>query len=181
MQGDGAPSWADPDQFPNLAGMDTSDFDFTSLPDALGEFDLNTLTFDHGFEASGNGQAMSELVSRPEEDTSMEGITTDATKHRSNQPEPNRGMHADQDFMNFSIESPYGAGVSQPPNQFAVSASQDINFFPGGMVPPTPTSMELTGNDAARYLDSLDPATRAAIEQQFMRKNDMVAIPFPPP
>ncbi|KAF2095524.1 hypothetical protein NA57DRAFT_11907, partial [Rhizodiscina lignyota] len=51
---------------------------------------------------------------------------------------------------------------------------ENPNFHPGGVVPPTPNSVQMH-SDPARYMHQLDAQTRAVVEQQYqMRKENMM-------
>ncbi|KAF1815369.1 hypothetical protein P152DRAFT_455081 [Eremomyces bilateralis CBS 781.70] len=171
MNGDPASAWVESDQFPSLSTMEPSDFDFVGLPDGLDEFDFANLHFDQAFGTSPGAQGLSNLVSQTEENV-MDG-TNEGNERRPSQQEGNGNgtLHLGQEFMDFHIEPQYGNGGPQLGNKFGVT--QEHGYLPQRMAPPTPTSMELTAADAVIYINSLDPATRSIVEQQFMRKNDV--------
>lgn len=76
-------------------------------------------------------------------------------------------------FYDFNMPA-----FSQPTqSRIPFSTAQDPTFHSHAGVPPTPNSAEMHG-DAARYLQQIDPQTRAFFEQRYqLRKEDVVGIP----
>ncbi|GME43294.1 Phosphorus acquisition-controlling protein [Neofusicoccum parvum] len=78
------------------------------------------------------------------------------------------------DFFDFSFQPQYSHNHQSGHHQQSFSTPQDHSMQPRAFVPPTPNSVEMHG-DAARYLNQLDPQTRAILEQRYqLRKEDLL-------
>ncbi|KAF2815940.1 uncharacterized protein BDZ99DRAFT_484736 [Mytilinidion resinicola] len=86
-------------------------------------------------------------------------------------------MSQANDFYDFNMSS-----FSQSTQaQVSFSAAQEPAFHSHTGVPPTPNSVEMHG-DAARYLQQMDPQTRAFIEQRYqLRKEEAAFTPLVSP
>ncbi|KAL1633848.1 hypothetical protein SLS56_002728 [Neofusicoccum ribis] len=80
------------------------------------------------------------------------------------------------DFFDFSFQPQYSHNHQSGHHQQSFSTPQDHSMQPRAFVPPTPNSVEMHG-DAARYLNQLDPQTRAILEQRYqLRKEDLASF-----
>ncbi|KAK0659093.1 Phosphorus acquisition-controlling protein [Lasiodiplodia hormozganensis] len=82
-------------------------------------------------------------------------------------------MQDTNNLFDFTFESAYNHTHQQQQN---FSAPQDHSMQPRAFVPPTPNSVEMHG-DAARYMNHLDPQSRAIMEQRYqLRKEDLASF-----
>ncbi|KAL1645180.1 hypothetical protein SLS58_003885 [Diplodia intermedia] len=85
-------------------------------------------------------------------------------------------MHDTSGLFDFSFESAYNHTHQQSQQQQTFSAPHDHSMQPRAFVPPTPNSVEMHG-DATRYMNHLDPQTRAILEQRYqLRKEDLATV-----
>ncbi|KAF4541723.1 Hlh transcription factor [Lasiodiplodia theobromae] len=82
-------------------------------------------------------------------------------------------MQDTNNLFDFTFESAYNHTHQQQQN---FSAPQDHSMQPRAFVPPTPNSVEMHG-DAARYMNHLDPQSRAIMDQRYqLRKEDLASF-----
>ncbi|KAK7723114.1 hypothetical protein SLS57_004671 [Botryosphaeria dothidea] len=155
--------------------------DFDNLLD-FGDIDLDIPFYDTNHSQSGDHQLSALADSLDSQHLPSSGVVqplnhqNDASQSQQQPPlhSPNNMQDPGNDFFDFTFPNAYSHSHSHQPghHQQSFSAPQDHSMQPRAFVPPTPNSVEMHG-DTARYLNHLDPQSRAILEQRYqLRKED---------
>jgi hypothetical protein len=177
MENETEPSpWTQAEQYDPMAAQD-----FNALID-FGDLDIDSINFgDTVFEpAAGsrhdsNSQDPNQQLSNELADSlNAQHLQqfTPPVSHRNDNATPGRHDTSQaHDFYDFNMAAFTPATQA---HHVSFSAPQEPVFHAHMGVPPTPNSIEMHG-DAARYLQQMDPQTRAFIEQRYqLRKEEVV-------
>lgn len=172
-------AWSGAEQYDPMASV--AEQDFGSLID-LDNFDLDfNIDYANGSTSQENNQQLTELadsldVQHLQNFTSpLQHGHTDATSQaQSQQQNAHIGgamSQAGNNLYNFNMPA-----FTQPHQSHGpFSTAHEPAFHAHAGVPPTPNSVEMHG-DAARYLQQMDPQTRAFFEQRFQLRKEEVRM-----
>jgi hypothetical protein len=170
-------SWSGAEQYDPMASV--AEQDFGNLIDFDIDLDFGVYGA-NGQNAQDNNQQLTELADSldmqhfsPSISNEHRDATNGAPTQQQNVIIGSAMSQPGNGFYDFNMPA-----FSQPTqSQIPFSTAQDSTFHSHAGVPPTPNSVEMHG-DAARYLQQIDPQTRAFFEQRYqLRKEDVVSIP----
>ncbi|KAF2491936.1 hypothetical protein BU16DRAFT_98603 [Lophium mytilinum] len=179
------PPWSSADQYDPMSAP------FNDLID-FGELDIENINFgdtvfepDHSQNDS-NHQLSNELADslKAQHLQQFSPPVPHSNRHAPpSTPDPSQTPHVgcEMAHANTFYDFDMSAFNQTTQAQVSFSAAQEPIFHSHTGVPPTPNSVEMHG-DAARYLQHIDPQTRAFIEQRYqLRKEEAAFTPLVSP